>query len=60
MLKSLAKAACSPSFPTIPIPTSAHYIMPTSFPLNFKSIKPLAPMMMHDCKLIDCTRYKKI
>jgi hypothetical protein len=30
--KSEAKAACFPSFPSIPIPTSAYYIMPTSFP----------------------------
>ena len=30
--KSLASAAYLPSFPSIPIPTSAHYIMPTSFP----------------------------
>jgi len=30
--KSEASAACLPSFPTIPTPTFAHYIMPTSFP----------------------------
>ena len=30
--KSAAKAACIPSFPTIPTPTSAAWIMPTSLP----------------------------
>lgn len=30
--KSLANAAYFPSFPTIPIPTSAAYIIETSFP----------------------------
>jgi hypothetical protein len=30
--KSEAKAACIPSFPIIPIPTSASRIIPTSFP----------------------------
>lgn len=32
MEKSAARAAYFPSFPTIPIPTSAHWIIPTSFP----------------------------
>lgn len=32
MEKSEAKAACLPYFPTIPTPTSAYCIMPTSFP----------------------------
>lgn len=30
--KSAAKAACIPSLPTMPIPTSAAWIIPTSFP----------------------------
>lgn len=30
--KSAAKAACIPYFPTIPIPTSAAWIIPTSLP----------------------------
>ena len=30
--KSAASAACIPSFPTMPTPTSAAWIMPTSFP----------------------------
>jgi len=30
--KSAARAACMPSFPTIPMPTSAAWIIPTSFP----------------------------
>lgn len=30
--KSAANAACLPYFPTIPIPTSASWIIPTSFP----------------------------
>ena len=30
--KSAAKAACIPSLPTIPTPTSAAWIIPTSFP----------------------------
>ncbi len=30
--KSEASEACFPSLPTIPIPTSADWIMPTSFP----------------------------
>jgi hypothetical protein len=32
MEKSAAKLAYIPSFPTIPIPTSASKIIPTSFP----------------------------
>ena len=32
MEKSLARAAYFPSFPTMPIPILAHYIIPTSFP----------------------------
>ena len=32
MEKSAAKAACMPYFPTMPMPTSAAWIIPTSFP----------------------------
>lgn len=48
--KSAAKAACLPSFPTIPTPISAAWIIPTSFPPSpipktayFSSLNSLIP-----------------